>query len=229
MSTYLLVNLSAVLIPLIFTFHPALRFDRRYAAFWPAVLLVAALFIGWDIWFTSMGVWGFNAAHLSGLYLFNLPVEEVLFFICIPYACVFTYHCFQKLYAPRPGPVSQRAITVVLSAALLILAVVHLDRSYTAMTFSLLAATILILQFVTTARWLGGFYFSYLVLLVPFFIVNGILTGTGLREPVVWYDDAENLGVRLFTIPVEDVFYGMLLVLWVVWGMESIEKKRARA
>ena len=52
----------------------------------------------------------------------------------------------------------------------------------------------------------------YSVLLLPFFIVNGILTGTGLDSPVVWYNDNENLGLRVLTIPVEDIFYGMELI-----------------
>jgi lycopene cyclase domain-containing protein len=54
--------------------------------------------------------------------------------------------------------------------------------------------------------------FAYLVILVPFFIVNGILTGTGLEEPVVWYNDEENLGMRILTIPIEDSIYGFLLI-----------------
>lgn len=53
----------------------------------------------------------------------------------------------------------------------------------------------------------------YPVLLIPIFIVNGILTGTGLESPVVWYDNNENLGLRLTTNPFEDVIYGFELLL----------------
>jgi hypothetical protein len=53
----------------------------------------------------------------------------------------------------------------------------------------------------------------YALLLVPFLIVNGILTGTGLEEPVVSYNKTENLNIRLFTIPLEDVFYGFELFI----------------
>ena len=58
--------------------------------------------------------------------------------------------------------------------------------------------------------WLAG---SILLLMIPFLVVNGILTGTGPDAPVVMYDDAENLGLRIGTIPIEDVVYGFELFL----------------
>jgi hypothetical protein len=37
--------------------------------------------------------------------------------------------------------------------------------------------------------------------------VNSALTGSYSDKPVVFYDDAENLGIRVGTMPLEDSFY----------------------
>jgi len=42
--------------------------------------------------------------------------------------------------------------------------------------------------------------------LIPFIIVNGILTGTGIEGEAVLYNDAENLGLRMGTIPFKTAF-----------------------
>ncbi|GIR49788.1 MAG: hypothetical protein CM15mP58_18850 [Burkholderiaceae bacterium] len=48
---------------------------------------------------------------------------------------------------------------------------------------------------------------DFLVMLIPFFIVNGVLTGSWIVDQVVWYNDTENLGLRISTIPIEDGIY----------------------
>jgi lycopene cyclase domain-containing protein len=61
--------------------------------------------------------------------------------------------------------------------------------------------------------------------MIPFLIVNGILTGTGLEQPVVWYNPNEMIGLRLLSIPVEDVFYGLLMLIGSVTLFESRIKR----
>ena len=228
MSTYLWVDLGAFLVPFLFSFHPRLRFDRTWFALWPAIAGMMLLFIPWDAFFTSRGIWGFNASHLSGLALFGLPVEEWLFFICIPYACVFTYHCLRVLGVQDLLLRWSNTISYALIAGCLLIAVFFPGRAYTASAFGLLGLWLLILNLWSKPNWLGRAFFTYAVLLLPFLVVNGILTGSGLDAPVVWYNDAQNLGLRVSTIPVEDAFYGLLMFLVTVTFYEALQARRAK-
>ncbi|MDW3210821.1 MAG: lycopene cyclase domain-containing protein [Reichenbachiella sp.] len=217
--TYLLIDVFTVLIPFLFSFHPKLRFDKKWSSFFPSMALVAMIFLIWDVYFTSIGIWGFNPEYLTGIYILNLPLEEILFFICIPYACVFTYHCFDILQIqPFPNQTG-RWISLGLIIGLGVLLAFNFGKFYTTSTFVLLLATLIYLEWISKKN-LTHFYFSYLVLLIPFAITNGILTGSFIPNEVVWYNDQHNMGFRLGTIPFEDIFYGMLLILWNVQLME---------
>lgn len=211
--TYLLVNFFTIIIPFIFSFHPKLQFHKQWRAFFPALIISALVFIIWDAWFTRLGVWHFNPKYVTGINLVNLPLEEVLFFICIPYACVFTYHCLNRFYNFSWNQNTENLVTVLLSISALAIGVLSIGKLYTSYTFISLALLCLILRFGFQVRWLSTAFSIYALLLFPFFIVNGILTGTGLEEPVVLYNNEENLGIRLLTIPVEDIFYGLELFL----------------
>lgn len=210
---YLLVDFFTVIVPLLFSFHPKIKFYRNWKAFFMANILVGILFLIWDATFTKMQVWSFNSRYVSGMYFFNLPIEEVFFFICIPYACVFTFHCLDKFYTLDWKPKTEALFCLLLSAFLFLLGFLFLDRLYTSVTFISTVLVCLVLKFVFKISWFGKSVSVYTFLLLPFFIVNGILTGTGLEQPVVSYNNAENLGVRLLSIPVEDVFYGYELIL----------------
>ena len=205
MSTYLLINLCSIAIPLIYSFHNRLQVYRTWYALWPAIVITTSFFIVWDIYFTRWGVWGFNPKHLLGIDWLGLPVEEWLFFICIPYACVFTYACLKRLlqkdYLGRFAEKMSWTFIVSLTA----IGLWHLERLYTSTTFLATAAFLALHLLVFKSSYLGRFYFAYTILLLPFLIVNGLLTGTLIEEQVVWYNNAENLGLRVLTIPVEAV------------------------
>jgi lycopene cyclase domain-containing protein len=51
--------------------------------------------------------------------------------------------------------------------------------------------------------------------------VNGFLTAI----PVVLYNDEENVGIRLYSIPLEDVFYGMLLLFMNIVIYEKLKNR----
>lgn len=219
---YLIVDLSSVLVPFLFSFHPKLKFYLHFKAVWPALLFPAILFLLWDSLFTFMGVWGFNPRYLIGVNLFNLPLEEILFFICIPYACLFTYYCLNLFYQFKWSNQITRLIVLSIVIVLLLIGGLNLEKAYTSTTFLGTAIILVLLTFVLKVSWLAKLLSIYPVLLIPFFIVNGILTGTGLDEPIVWYNDSENMGIRLLTIPIEDIVYGFEMMLLSVFVFERL-------
>lgn len=222
---YLIIDFFTVIVPLIFSFHPRLNFYKNFKAFFIANISVATVFVIWDIYFTRIGVWGFNSIYVSGIYFLNLPIEEVLFFFCIPFACVFTYHCLNLFFNIHWKPKTENIFVISFSILLLIFGIYFYSRLYTSGTFFSLAISLLVLKYFVKSRWLAKLIGIYPVLLIPFFIVNSILTGSGLEQPVVWYNNAENLGIRLFTIPVEDIFYGFELILLNIFLYEYFKNK----
>lgn len=226
---YLALDLGSVLVPGLFSFYPKKHFASTWRAWVPAILIPAAVFIIWDEWFTEMRVWGFNPTYLTGVTFGHLPLEEILFFLCIPYACLFTYVAVNYLKEEEPMPDQGLRVTWTLIVGLLAVGLKNFDRWYTAVTFLALAAFLLFLVLVLKPRFLGRFYFSYLFILIPFFLVNGVLTGSWIENPVVWYNDEENLGIRMGTIPFEDTFYGMLLILMSVSIYEWLMSKSTSA
>lgn len=212
MYTYLLINLCSVVVPFFCSFEHRIAFYKSWKAILPALLLPAIGFLVWDSLFTHLGVWGFNPQYITGLSLFNLPLEEVLFFFAVPYASLFTYVVLNHFVKRDMFSKLAKPLGLGLLAVLVVTAVLHSDKLYTFWTASLAAVFLATHLFVLKRHYWSRLLFAYVVVLIPFFIVNGLLTGTGLEEPVVWYNNQENLGIRMLTIPIEDAIYGFLLI-----------------
>jgi len=223
--TYLLINFFTVIICFLFSFHPKIKFSRHFGAFLPASLIVAVIFIIWDAWFTKMGVWWFNDKYLLGIRFLNLPVEEILFFFCIPFACIFTYFCLDKFFRLDWKPGREKAFVIICIVLALIIGVYFTGKIYTCMTFMTTAVSLAVLHFVLKVNWIGKASFIYLLLMPGFLMVNGILTGTGLELPIVNYNPQDFMGIRILTIPVEDTVYGYELILWNIFFFQKFRKK----
>ena len=223
--TYLTVDACCILVPFLASFHPKIAFNKQWRFFSLPCLFTAILFLAWDHYFTRIGVWSFNPHYVTGVYLLNLPIEEILFFICIPYSCVFTYFVFRTYLKPIEKSSKYYSIALFISIASIVVAIIFHNKFYTFSTFTLLSIGLAV-SYINRASWLPLFMVSYVVLLLPFMISNGILTGSLINAPVVLYNNTQNLGIRLGTIPIEDVFYGMLLFLMNVSGFEYLKKKQ---
>ncbi len=220
--TYLLLNVMTLLGPLALSFDRKVAFFRSWKALFPAIILTGAVFLIWDILFTEWDVWHFNPDYVLGVYLLGLPLEEWLFFFTVPYASVFIYACLQAYFPSwELKEAYLRAISWVLLVSMFWVGILFAERMYTSVTAFLLTLWFIVLILKGKAKYLGHFFQAWLVVLIPLFIINGALTSL----PVVIYNDAENLGIRLGTIPLEDLFYNMLLLLMNVSLFELFRQR----
>lgn len=221
MYTYLLINILTISFPLVRSFENKIYFFKNWKYLFLAIGVSGAFFIIWDHLFTTWNVWGFNSQYILGIFLLSLPLEEWLFFITVPFACVFIYEVLIYFFPADPFKRVSDVITVLIVGGLTMIAGFHTEKLYT-VTTSLFAAVFLALHWVLYRnKYLGRFYFAYLVHLVPFLIVNGILT----YLPIVEYNNSENLSIRIFTIPIEDSIYSFLLLLMNITFYEFFRKK----
>jgi len=227
MSLYLWLDLLAISVPFLVSFHPRVKLYKDWNALFLALLITLIPFIIWDIYFTYQGYWGFNEVYLSGLNFLYLPIEEWMFFICIPYACIFTHIAILEIN-PRLQLSEKltKQISIVLLLLFGILFLFNFNKAYTAVDM-IFGLVILGWVYYKNLSLLRSFFITFLFMLIPFFIVNGILTGTGIEGNVVWYNDAQNLGIRLGTIPVEDTVYAFSMILMNLYLFDFFKKKLA--
>ena len=224
MYIYLYLNLFTIFFPFVLSFDKRVHFFTNWKYLFPAMAVNALIFIIWDAYFTRIAVWGFNPDYLLGIYIFGLPLEEILFFVTVPYACVFIYETLNTYIKQDILQKAAPYISLVLVILLIPLALFFLPRLYTSVTFLFLSFMQGMHYLIFRSKVMGRFYMAYLVHLVPFLIVNGILTAI----PIVMYNDAHNTGVRIYTIPAEDTMYSMLMLLITITLYEYLKQKNVK-
>lgn len=224
--TYALVLFLTVIICFVASFDRRLRFDRHFGAYLLAALVVAIPFMAWDVWFTARGVWWFNTDYTLGVVVAGLPVEEWLFFFFIPFSCVFTYYCFDKFFKLDWLSSFNNIIVFVTVIVCAVVALLHPDKIYTFVTAIATIAAMIYLHFIARVPWIGQASLVFTVLMLGFFPVNGVLTGTGLESPIVNYNPGDFLGIRMGTIPVEDAVYGYTQFLLVLYFFKKFSGKQ---
>lgn len=225
MSLYAWVILLSFAGPFALSFDQKVAFFKEWRYVFLAALIVAVPFLIWDEIFTQWGIWGFNPSYLLKIYFGHLPLEEVLFFVVIPYNFIFILKVIQAYFPNRNTNTKRLApifAFVFLTSSILWL-ILYSDNYYTTLATFLSAGLTLLLR---NRTWYVDFMWAYLLCLIPFFIVNGVLTGAVTPEPIVWYSEQHIIGWRMVSIPFEDLYYNYALLLPVTWMYFSLKNRK---
>ncbi len=236
---YLLVDLFCLSGPFFLSFHKSVAFYKNFKPLAAGILLMSAVYLPWDILFTHWGIWNFNPKFTMQSRWFLLPIEEWLFFVAVPFACVFTFECVR--YFKKTAP-SKRFTQITSFSVLAISTVLCVFAAFEELwyTFSatLLCSAMLLFHIQRRSEFLGYFLFAWFILLIPFYMSNGILTGlhfyeydlvntshVEITEAIVRYNNQFNLGIRIWSVPIEDFFYGLAMILLALTPYEYFREK----
>lgn len=213
MSEYLLVNIFIIIVPLLLIFEQKLKFYRKLPAVFISILVVSTIYIIWDSFAAKAGNWAFNPKYLIGNYFFGLPLEEILFFITVPYSIIFIYET-AKFYLREKEIFFNIYIYFSIMVLLIVAVILFMNQNYTLIVMLYcLAFFILAFFFYTAILKSKIFWVTILISYLPFLIVNYILTSL----PIVTYNPTAIWGNRFITIPLEDFFYSFSMIsLWLL-------------
>lgn len=94
---YFILLVVASSFPLVFSLiHRKMLLNEGFRLFLPTIFVVTVPFVIWDIWATAVGHWSFNNRYVLGIYFFNIPIEELMFFILIPQNCLLIWVALNK-------------------------------------------------------------------------------------------------------------------------------------
>ncbi len=206
---YLLLNLFIIAGPLALSFDKKVRYFRQWKYALLSAIIVLLPYIVWDVRVTGKH-WWFNDDFITGIQLAGVPVEEWMFFITVPFAVLFIW----QIFAFHTGnPVSPGLHFIKYLVLLLCIPGVvwfASGREYTGLVFLAVGITGMVDILMKTDIFSRKNTYFYLAIVTGLNVVfNGYLTG----RPIVMYDETYQLGIRIFTIPLEDFIYGYSLIL----------------
>lgn len=209
MSLYLIINIGIIIVPLLLTFETKIKYYKKLPQVLFSTIFVGIPFIIWDSFSTSKNIWNFNFSYVYNIRLFHLPIEELLFFVTVPYSILFLYETF--LFYTKENSKTFNTYPILVSSIISLLSAANfIEKNYTFVILLIFSLLLLMIFFVKPKFiFRDKIIFFLLFTFIPFGIVNYILTSV----PIVNYNQEEILGIKIITIPLEDFFYSFSLIL----------------
>ena len=209
MVDYIVLNFLILLFPLILTFFWKMKYYRFFKPLCCSIVIVGGVYIFWDALVTFRGDWWFDKQYLLDIpQPLGLPIEEILFFVVVPYACLFIYENLVYFIKERTLSIPRWVFPII--AAILFLAGIYFrQQEYTILALWSVTVFFLIATLVRPQLLRNSHYWLYIILsFIPFMIFNYLLTST----IIVHYNPIAIWGIRITTIPLEDFFYNFSML-----------------
>lgn len=218
---YLIFNIIVISGPLFFGSLKRFFFLNYLKEALVSIVISAIPFIIWDMAVTNRH-WFFAEQYTMGIRFFGLPFEEILFFFTVPFACLFTWQMVKKYFISSSytsNHINSIADNFFSNKTIIFLVILFLIISifsffngleYTSLSALFFSISILFDKYFGAKIIFTKRFVVYFIFVSIFTVIfNGYLTW----RPIVTYDEIYQIGFRIFTIPIEDFFFGYALLI----------------
>jgi lycopene cyclase domain-containing protein len=197
-----------------------IKYLKNWKSLLTTITLVGGAFIIWDIFVTERGHWSFSDAHIIGLKIFGLPIEEILFFVVVPFSCLLIWEALNYFFKKKEVILFSNKIIYALGLIIIILLWFLTSKEYTFIVLLITGLTLIVTKIKTNLFQQKNYYIFIAIVFILFIIFNYILTSI----PIVIYNPETITNIRITTIPIEDFFYNFSLITLYLIVYEKTKK-----
>ncbi|TAE32080.1 MAG: lycopene cyclase domain-containing protein [Candidatus Kapaibacterium sp.] len=202
---YLLFNLLVFAGPFGYSFEKQIRFRQHWRSAFPAIFLSLIVYVIWDSSVTNRH-WYFNPPYMLEARIFKLPIEEYLFFITVPYACLFVKEVLGLIVKNSFNRALEWVRIFMFALLPMGVFVFQTGKEYTGLVLIAFGVIAFLDRQLRTDTLLQTRTYWFLASVLFFTLVfNMYLTA----RPLLIYASAYQLDFRIGTIPIEDFGYGL--------------------
>jgi lycopene cyclase domain-containing protein len=215
---YLLLDILIIAFPLLFSFKWVFPYYKNIRPLAASILIVGSIYIFWDILVTWRGDWWFNHEYLVdlGFTIGGIPFEEALFFVVVPYSCIFIYENLNFFLTDREIPFN-KFVYYLAAGIFLIVGLFFHHQEYTIL--ALLSASVFLFIAVSWFKDIlksRNFWLYIVISFFAFLIFNYFLTSIPIvlyHPDAIWGGSVDQIWYgRVITIPFEDFFYNFSML-----------------
>lgn len=219
---YLIFNIFVIFGPLL------VFFSRRKSVVKPnlkslslSISLAATFFVIWDYLVVNY-FWFFNSKYIIGFFIAGLPIEEILFFISVPFACLLLWVNYKKYFSKKI--ITNFSFYLISSSLFLALFFLFYEKIYTSIVLFVFLGVVILDIFLRTNLFIKKTFVAFIFIVVNIltFIFNLYLTA----RPVVLYNEILKTNINIITVPLEDFIFGMALISLTIIIYEKLKIKK---
>ncbi|AAK43013.1 lycopene cyclase domain-containing protein [Saccharolobus solfataricus] len=181
---------------------------RNYVKLLKSIGIVSPIYLFWDFLATWRNSWTFNPKYVAGIYVIDLPIEEVMFFLVTPFATLLIFDFVMGKVRDKEVKWVPKVVCVAIPLLLLTLPFVY-NYSYTFIDLVYLIMSLIVSLLIGRNLLASRNFWIFMGLsYIPFLVFDYFLTS----DPVVIYGSHSIVGIRFITIPIEDFIYSFSMI-----------------